>query len=68
MAYKYKLKEIEIGDAFSSKKEINEISKNDITTRSMGINGVPFFIINDKTYISGAPSTSNLIEAIKVNL
>lgn len=62
------IEEKEIVDAFSSKKEINEISKNDITTRSMGINGVPFFIINDKTYISGAPSTSNLIEAIKVNL
>jgi predicted DsbA family dithiol-disulfide isomerase len=29
---------------------------------------VPFFEINNKTYISGAQSTVNLIEAIKVNL
>ena len=34
----------------------------------MGINGVPFFEIDSKTYISGAQSTANLIEAIKDNL
>jgi len=34
----------------------------------MGINGVPFFEIDNKTYISGAQSKANLIEAIKVNL
>ena len=30
--------------------------------------GVPFFEINNKTYISGAQSKTNLIEAIKANL
>ena len=44
------------------------IDQNDIAARRMGINGVPFFVINNKTYISGAQSTTNLIEAIKVNL
>jgi predicted DsbA family dithiol-disulfide isomerase len=34
----------------------------------MGINGVPFFEINNKTYISGAQSSANIIEAIKANL
>ena len=62
------INEKEIIDAFSSDKEINDINQNDTIARSIGINGVPFFEINNKTYISGAQSTANLIEAIKVNL
>jgi predicted DsbA family dithiol-disulfide isomerase len=62
------INEKEIIDAFSSDKETNDINQNDTIARSMGINGVPFFEINNKTYISGAQSTANLIEAIKVNL
>ena len=62
------INEKEIIDAFSSDKEINDINQDDTIARSMGINGVPFFEINNKTYISGAQSTINLIEAIKVNL
>ena len=62
------INEKEIYDVFSSEKEINEINKSNIVARSMGINGVPFFEINNKTYISGAQSSANLIEAIKANL
>ena len=62
------INEKEIIDIFSSNKEINDINQKDITARSIGINGVPFFEIDKKTYISGAQSTANLIEAIKVNL
>jgi predicted DsbA family dithiol-disulfide isomerase len=58
----------EIYEAFLSEKEINEINKKDIAARSLGINGVPFFEINNKTYISGAQSSENLVEAIKANL
>ena len=60
--------EKEIIDSFSSDKEISDISKSNSIARSMGINGVPFFEINNKTYVSGAQSSANLIEAIKVNL
>ena len=62
------IKEKEIYAAFSSEKKIIEINKSDILARSMGINGVPFFAINNKTYISGSQSSANLTEAIKVNL
>ena len=62
------IKEKEIYDAFSSEKEIIEINKSDVLARSMGIKGVPFFNINNKTYISGAQSSTNLIEAIRANL
>ncbi len=58
----------EIIDAFSSIKELDDINQNNTIARSLGINGVPFCEINNKTYISGAQSTKNLIEAIKVNL
>ena len=60
--------EKEIYQALTSEKAINEIKKSDTIARSMGINGVPFFEINNKTYISGAQSGTNLIEAIKANL
>jgi predicted DsbA family dithiol-disulfide isomerase len=63
-----KINEKEIIDVFSSDKEIDDINQNRIIARTMGINGVPFFEIDNKTYISGAQSTANLIEAIKVNL
>ena len=62
------INEKEISDVFSSDKEISDINQNDTIARSMGIKGVPFFEINNKIYISGAQSTNNLIEAIKVNL
>ena len=62
------INEKEIIDVFSSNKEIDDINQNDTIARTMGINGVPFFEIDNKTYISGAQSTANLIEAIKVNL
>ena len=60
--------EKEVYEALTSEKAINEIKKSDTIARSMGINGVPFFEINNKTYISGAQSGINLIEAIKANL
>ena len=62
------INEKEIIDVFSSDKETDDINQNDTIARSMGINGVPFFEIDNKTYISGAQSTANLIKAIKVNL
>ena len=60
--------EEEIYNAFSSQSKINEINKSDAVARGMGINGVPFFEINNKTYISGAQSNANLIKAIRANL
>ena len=62
------INEKEIIDVFFSDKEIDDINQNDTMARTMGINGVPFFEIDNKTYSSGAQSTANLIEAIKVNL
>ena len=62
------MSEKEIIDSFSSEEEINIINRSDSVARGKGINGVPFFEINNQTYISGAQTTANLIEAIKVNL
>jgi predicted DsbA family dithiol-disulfide isomerase len=62
------ISEKEIIDSFSSDKKISDINKSSNDARKIGINGVPFFEINNKTYISGAQSSANLIEAIKVNL
>jgi len=64
----HNINEKEIIDLFTLDKEINDITKSGSVARSIGINGVPFLEINNKTYISGAQSTANLIDAIKVNL
>tara|TARA_B110000211_G_scaffold179728_1_gene203312 strand:- start:2338 stop:2958 length:621 start_codon:yes stop_codon:yes gene_type:complete len=62
------MNEKEIYNVFLLENEIREINKSDAVARNMGVNGVPFFEINNKTYISGAQSSTNLIEAIKANL
>ena len=62
------INEKEIYAAFSSEKKIKKINKSGVVARTAGINGVPFFEIDNKTYISGAQSSENLIEAIKANL
>tara|TARA_B110000967_G_scaffold202019_1_gene240141 strand:- start:82 stop:702 length:621 start_codon:yes stop_codon:yes gene_type:complete len=64
----HNINEKEIIDLFYADEEIKNINKSDSIARSIGINGVPFFEINNKTYISGAQSTVNLIEAININL
>ena len=53
---------------FHQKKKSMKLTKVILQLEAMGINGVPFFEINNKTYISGAQSSANLIEAIKANL
>ncbi len=62
------MSEKEIIDSFSSEEETKNTYRGGDVARSMEINGVPFFEINNKTHIFGAQSTANLIEAIKVNL
>jgi predicted DsbA family dithiol-disulfide isomerase len=65
---KFNLEEKEIKDFLLSEVEMKKINLSDSDARSKGITGVPFFNINNNTYISGAQSTENLIEAIKTNL
>ena len=65
---KFNLEEKEIKNFLLSEVEMKKINLSDSDARSKGITGVPFFNINNNTYISGAQSTENLIEAIKTNL
>jgi predicted DsbA family dithiol-disulfide isomerase len=68
IAKKFNLDADKVKKLMSSKEEIEKVKLSDLEGRNKGINGVPFFEINNKTYISGAQSKENLIEAIKVNL
>ena len=61
------ISEKEMIDIFSSNKKINDINQKDITARSIGINGVPFFEIGTD-FISGVQSSANLESVIKSNL
>ena len=57
-----------IKEAFTSSKELENITNINQAARKMGINAVPFFEINNKTYISGLQNNENLTRAIKAQL
>ena len=56
-----------LGEAFTSSKELENITNINQAARNMAIK-VPFFEINNKTYISGLQNNENLTRAIKAQL
>src|SRR5210317_2166603 len=48
----------------TQKENLQKIGKLDTIAKQMGISGVPFYIFNDKIYISGAETVKNLTKAI----
>ena len=53
------VKEMLISDTFSG-----EVKQDEIQARSLGINGVPFFVLGDKYGVSGAQSTDVFLQAL----
>ena len=49
----------------NEEENIIKINKMDHDAKKMGITGVPFYIFNNQSSISGAQSVENLVEAIK---
>jgi predicted DsbA family dithiol-disulfide isomerase len=48
----------------ASTENLAEVSAEDREARSVGINGVPFFIFNGSTALSGAHDSETLLQAI----
>ena len=44
---------------------LRAVSQADAQARSMGINGVPFFIFNQKVAVSGAQDPASLLAAMQ---
>ena len=58
------LPEGEVRAMFASESGRAEVEAEDREARAVGISGVPFFIFNGKTAVSGAHEPAALLEAI----
>src|SRR6185437_6343944 len=54
------VKEIFISDAFAK-----EVRQDEMQAQSIGINGVPFFVLNNKYAVSGAQSPDTFLEVLE---
>ena len=52
----------------TQKENLQKIDKLDTIAKQTGISGVPFYIFNDKIFISGAETVENLAQAINKSL
>ncbi len=54
------VREVLASDAFS-----NEVKQNEMQAQSLGIRGVPFFVLDDKYAVSGAQSPEVFLQALQ---
>ncbi|MFN5705126.1 MAG: DsbA family protein, partial [bacterium] len=65
IAVKCRLDEEHVRALVTSQEGVAEIKELQSNMRSMGITGVPFFIINDQYALSGAVPANQLVEAFR---
>ena len=58
------LDEKEVKDIFSSNTYEKEVRQDEMQAQSIGINGVPFFVLNNKYAVSGAQSPDVFLQAL----
>ncbi len=59
------LEEMEVREVISSDAFSKEVQKDEAEARSIGVGGVPFFVLNNKYAISGAQSPETFLAALK---
>lgn len=59
------LAESEVKEIFTSEAFSKEVRQDEMQAQSLGINGVPFFVINNKYAVSGAQSPQTFLEALE---
>ena len=59
------LNESEVKEIFSSDAYTKEVRKDEMQAQSIGINGVPFFVLNNKYAVSGAQSPDTFLEVLE---
>jgi len=59
------LDESEVKEIFSSDVYTKEVRKDEMQAQSIGINGVPFFVLNNKYAVSGAQSPETFLEVLE---
>lgn len=59
------LDESEVKDLFSSDAFAKEVRQDEMQAQSIGINGVPFFVLNNKYAVSGAQSPETFLDVLE---
>ncbi|MEO8821461.1 MAG: DsbA family oxidoreductase [Ginsengibacter sp.] len=59
------LEESEVREIFNSDAFANEVRQDEKQAQSLGINGVPFFVLNNKYAVSGAQSPETFSEVLE---
>ena len=59
------INEKEVEEMLNSDSFSREVKQDEIQARSLGINGVPFFLLDDKYAVSGAQSTDVFLQALE---
>ena len=59
------LPEDEVRDLIATDQYVNEVNEDESIARSIGIRGVPFFIMNETVAVSGAQSPALFLQALE---
>ena len=59
------LAETEVKEIFTSDAFAKEVKQDEMQAQSIGINGVPFFVLNNKYAVSGAQSPETFLEVME---
>ena len=59
------LNETEINEIFTSDKFKKEVRQEETQAQTLGINGVPFFVLNNKYAVSGAQSPETFLDVLE---
>ena len=59
------LPETEVKEIFTSDAFAKEVKQDEMQAQSIGINGVPFFVLNNKYAVSGAQSPETFLEVME---
>ena len=59
------LDEKEVKAIFTSEAFVKEVKQDEMQAQSIGINGVPFFVLNNKYAVSGAQSPETFLEVLE---
>ena len=64
LAFETGLPRDEVADVLATDRYAEAVREDELTARRYGINGVPFFVLDDRYGVSGAQSSELLLEAL----
>ncbi len=59
------INDVELNEIFASDKFKKEVRQDEMQAKDLGINGVPFFVLNNKYVVSGAQSPETFLDVLE---